>query len=209
MSVIRPSLTARLAAGTGAVVLAGAVAAATASAGPAAGTSRAAAAGPKRTVVAALIRRPARTLAPGSPVPARDLGQRVFPNVRHGFALAAVGQAQYPAASADGGRTWHTDGPALHLNAAQAPLAVSDLGAAGNRVVFAYGGGQVVDTTGDGGRHWYRATFNGVAMAVVTGVSGHLVAFVDGSVGRTGVTWQYVSRDHGRTWHYTTAVGGR
>ena len=52
---------------------------------------------------------------------------------------------------------------------------------------------------------------DGTPMAVVSNFRGQLVAFVDlfgsGSSDR-GPTWQYVSRDGGRTWHYTTTVDG-
>jgi hypothetical protein len=162
----------------------------------------------QNTVTAGLIARAPMTLAPGSTVRASSLvGQRVFTDAAHGFALASVGQAQYPAATSNGGRTWNTDGPALHLNAAQAPFVVVQIGAAGRRTVFAYGSGQVIDTTSDGGRHWYRAVFNGLPMAVVRNVRGHLVAFVDGETGG-GATSQYVSRDGGRIWRYDTTVGG-
>lgn len=175
--------------------------------GATAARGRAAVAG-QATVTATLITRPAQTLAPGSAVRARQLtGQRVFVDARHGFALANIGQAQYAAATANGGRTWRTDGPALHLDAAQAPLAVSQIGAAGRRTVFAYGSGQVIDATSDGGRHWYRATFNGLPMAVVRNARGHLTAFVDGETGSTG-TWQYVSRNGGRTWRHDSTLGG-
>ncbi len=160
------------------------------------------------TVTGSLITRPPRTLAPGSAVRASALaGQRVFLDATHGFALASVGQAQYPAATTNGGRTWQTDGPALHLNAAQAPLAVTEIGAAGRRTIFAYGSGQVIDATSDGGRHWYRALFNGLPMAVVRNGRGHLVAFVDGETGASG-TWQYVSKNGGRTWRSDSTVGG-
>lgn len=162
---------------------------------------------PPRTVTATRITRPPRTLAPGSRVKASSLGHRAFPDARHGFALASVGQAQYPAATADGGRTWRTDGPALHLNAAQGPLVVTQIGAASARTVFAYGGGNAIDTTANGGRTWYRALFTGITMAVVTDARGHLVAFVDGE-GGGAVTAQYVSRDGGRSWHYDTTIGG-
>ena len=160
------------------------------------------------TVTGTLITRPARTLAPGTAVRSNELvGQRVFIDAAHGFALASVGQAQYPAATSNGGRTWRTDGPALHLNAAQAPLAVTQIGAAGRRTVFAYGSGQVIDATSDGGQHWYRALFNGQPMAVVRNAQGHLVAFVDGETGASG-TAQYVSKNGGRTWRLDSTVGG-
>jgi hypothetical protein len=166
-----------------------------------------AAAGPPKAVKASRITRRSGTLAPGTAVSSASLGQRVFTDVVHGFALANAGGAQYPAATSDGGATWRTDGPALHVNAAQAPLAVANIGAASQAKVFAYGGGQVIDTTRDGGQSWYRALFSGLVMAVVRGVGGRLVAFVDASVNGRGVTWQYVSRDGGRTWRYNPRVG--
>lgn len=168
--------------------------------------SLAAAGRPQQTVTATLITRSGHTLAPGTKVRASKLsGQRVFVDAKHGFALVDTGQAQYPAATADGGKTWKTDGPALHLDAAQAPLSVVDIGAAGRKTVFAWGTGQVIDTTSDGGKHWYRALFTqGIPVAVVKNPLGHLVAFVDGSA----KTSQYVSKNGGKTWHLSTAQGG-
>ena len=107
-------------------------------------------------------------------------GNRVFTDANHGFALVDTGQAQYPAATVNGGKTWKTNGPALHLNAAQAPLAVIYIGAAGQKTIFAWGTGQVIDTTSNGGKQWYRALFFGLPVAVVKNPQGHLVAFVDG-----------------------------
>jgi hypothetical protein len=173
--------------------------------------SAVAAATPQKTVAAARISRPRGTLAPGTNVRSADLGQRVFTDAEHGFALASAGQAQYPAATTDGGKTWKIDGPALHVDAAQAPLSVLDIGAAGLKTVFAYGSGQVIDATGNGGKQWYRALFDGLVMAVVHGSLGQLVAFVDGSTSSSsskGVTWQYVSKNGGRTWRLDTTIGG-
>lgn len=191
----------------------GVVALGSAIAGSSAASTRpsALAATPQKSVTGSRISRRPGTLAPGTRVNSADLGKRVFTDAAHGFALASVGQAQYPSATSDGGRTWRTDGPALHVNAAQAPLSVVEIGAASRKTVFAYGSGQVIDTTSDGGKRWYGALFNGLVMAVVPGSSGHLVAFVDGTVGSSassGVTWQYVSKDGGRSWRYDPAVGG-
>lgn len=157
-----------------------------------------------KTVTAMLITRQHGTLAPRTVVRSSTLGQRVFTNANDGFALANTGGAQYPAATTNGGKVWKTDGPALHLDAAQAPLAVTSVGAASQRTIYAYGSGQVVDVTSDGGKHWYRALFQGLSMAVVPGISRHLVAFIDGNA----ATFQYVSKNGGRTWKYDTAVGG-
>ena len=173
--------------------------------------SAAATATPQKTVTASRITRRAGTLAPGTKVSSADLRQRVFTDAKHGFALASVGQAQYPAATGNGGTTWKTDGPAMHIDAAQAPLSVVNIGAASRKTVFAYGSGQVIDTTSDGGTNWYGALFNGLVMAVVPGSGGHLVAFVDGTtsgVNSSGVTRQYVSKNGGRSWRYDTTVGG-
>jgi len=171
--------------------------------------SIAAAASPQQTVTGTLINRPANTLAPGSTVSASKIfGNRVFTDAKHGFALVQSGQAQYPAATVDGGTTWKTNGPALHLNAAQAPLAVVDIGAAGQKTIFAWGTGQVIDTTSDGGQHWYRATFFGLPVAVVKNPQGHLVAFVDGETGGNASPVQYVSKNGGKTWHLDNTIGG-
>ncbi len=166
-----------------------------------------AAAKPPTTVTATRITRRPGTLASGKPVRSADLaGQRVFVSAKSGFALASVTSADYSVATTNGGRTWKTDGPALHLDAAQAPLAVAFLGAVNRRILFAWGGGQVIDTTNDGGRTWYSALFtDGSPVAVVHGLENHLVAFVGSSSGAD--VWQYVSKDGGRTWRYQTAVG--
>ncbi len=196
------------------VLVVGAVALGSTIAGASAAPTRsaAAAAGPQQTVTATLIARPGQTLAPGSTVAASKIfGNRVFTGAKRGFALVDGGQAQYPAVTTDGGTTWKTNGPALHLDAAQAPLAVIYIGAAGPKTIFAWGTGQVIDTTSDGGKQWYRALFFGLPVAVVRNPQGHLVAFVDGETGgsgSSGATLQYVSKNGGKTWHLDATIGG-
>jgi hypothetical protein len=165
---------------------------------------------PPATVNAQLITRQPGTVRVGTKVGSRGLGQRVFVNAKDGFALGAVGQAQYPAASTDGGATWKTTGPALHVNAAQAPLSVTHVGAAGRRTYYYFGSGQVVDATGDGGKHWWRAFLGDVVLAVVPGPSGELVAIAQKALGtgNTAATWVYVSKDGGKVWRYDSALGG-
>jgi hypothetical protein len=174
-------------------------------------TSAAATPAPQKTVKGSVITRRSGTLAPGAKVkPGNLVGQRVFVNASDGFALAGLGQAQYPAATTNGGKTWKTDGPALHINAAQAPLSVTSIGATSRSTAFAYGSGQVIDTTSNGGKRWYGALFNGTVMAVVPGSSGHLVAFIDESTSTSssaGVTYQYVSKNGGKSWTYNSSVG--
>jgi BNR/Asp-box repeat len=174
-----------------------------------AGASVAAAAGPQQTVTGTLINRAANTLAPGTTVAASEVyGNRVFIDANRGYALVQNGQAQYPAATTDGGKTWKTNGPALHVNAAQAPLAVAFIGAGGTKKIFAWGGGQVIDATPDGGAHWYRATFTGLPVAVLKNPNGRLVAFVDGQTGSSSVATQYVSKNGGKTWKLDNTIGG-
>ncbi len=88
------------------------------------GPARASGAPPaaQRTLTAQRLTVEPGTVRPGTPVPARELESRTYVDPRHGFALADYGQATYPAASTDGGRTWRTSGPALVVHAAQAPL---------------------------------------------------------------------------------------
>jgi hypothetical protein len=170
------------------------------------GISGAAAAKPKpaKTVTGALIKRTAHTLKPGSK--ASGSGPRVLVTGTAGWKLAAGTQAQYAANTTDGGKTWRIASPALHVNAAQAPLVVTQLGASSAKVAYAFGGGQVADVTSDGGKHWYRTLFNGTVMAVVPGTGKQLLAFVDGGASASGPsapTWQYVSKNGGRTWKLT------
>lgn len=165
---------------------------------------------PPRIVTASPITAQPGTVRVGTNVSSRNLGERVFIDNRHGFALGAVGQAQYPVTTVDGGKTWRTDGPALHVNAAQAPLAVSQIGVLNRHTYFAFGA-QVVDVTNDLGKHWWRAFLGDIVMAVVPGGVGQLVAFAQASLPGSGpgaVNWQYVSRDGGLHWHYDANLGG-
>jgi photosystem II stability/assembly factor-like uncharacterized protein len=156
---------------------------------------------PPKTVRATRITRQSGTLASGSHVGSGNIvGQRTFTTATRGFALASVSGADYAVTTTDGGKTWKTDGPALHLHALQAPLAVSFLSVVSRKTVFAWGGGgQVIDATNDGGKTWYRALFtSGSPVAVVHDLAGHLRAFVQSFPGSSTV--QYVSKDGGRTW---------
>jgi hypothetical protein len=132
----------------------------------------------------------------------------VFVDDAHGLALANVSGAQYPAATVNGGRTWRVNGPALHLNAAQAPLVVCEVGALNRQIYWADGcGGQVVDTTSDGGKHWWRSTFEGGVLTVVSS-GGRLLALIESfTPNSTSATIQaYASTDKGMSWHYESAL---
>jgi len=165
-----------------------------------------------RTVSGARIPSLRGSLKPGTTVSARRLGNRVFADAQHGFALASTQQAQYPATTSDGGRVWRIDGPPLHVNAAQAPLVVLQVGIASRRTFFAFGGpggGQVVDVTSDGGRHWWRAVLGEVVLAVVASGGGRLTAVAQSATtsGASATTSVYVSSDGGREWRPDDRLG--
>ena len=131
----------------------------------------------------------------------------MFANAKDGFALATLNGTTYPAASVNGGKTWRIDGPHFHVSAANAPDAVSRLGAAGHATYFAYGGpegGESIVVSTDAGKRWWRAYMPGVPMAVVYGALGSnggrgLLAFVR-SGGSKILT--YTSADGGKHWRY-------
>jgi len=169
---------------------------------------------PPATVSAVALHFRAGTLRAGTVLHPAALGVRVFPDARRGFALATVRDVTYPAATSNRGTTWRVNGPAFHLPAAQAPLVVTQVGAAGSREYFAWGGpegGQAIDVTADGGRHWWQAILGDVVLAVVGGPHGRLTAVaqrgVSSSNSSQAVTWVYVSRDGGRHWLYTDRLG--
>ena len=165
---------------------------------------------PPSTVSGTLISRPAGALKPGTVVGSSAVGLRIFPSAKDGFALASVADGQYPVTSVDGGISWRIDGPPLHVNAAQAPLVVGQIGATGQKTFFAWGGpgsgGQSVDVTSDGGAHWYRAILGAEVEAVVSRSKGELLAFTQGQTDPASI-WIYLSKDGGREWHYSSAGG--
>jgi hypothetical protein len=169
------------------------------------GAATAAAPTPAKTVKGSLITVTPNTLKPGSKLKSSAVGfPRIFVNANTAWAFASTNQAQYAAITTNGGTTWRTASPALHVNAAQAPLSVTQIGARSPKVAYAYGAGQVADVTSDGGKHWYRALFEGTDMAVVPGIgSSQLLTFVDAgasSSGPSGPVWQYASSNGGKTW---------
>lgn len=192
---------------TATVVVLGAVASvlATALSGPAVAQIVARA---PATVTGTQMTRIADTLPAGSALAtARLVTPRVFVTANRGFALAVVKGVTYPAVTQNGGRVWKTNGPALHLPAAQAPLVVTSAGAAKKNTFFAFGGGQVVDSTIDGGAHWYSAILGDVVLScVATGTRLTAVAQIAGA-GNTAQTLVYVSTDGGQLWHLNQTLG--
>jgi hypothetical protein len=144
----------------------------------------------------------------GIVIPASDLfGNRVFTNSQIGFALENDGNEQFPARTINGGQSWKIDGPQVHVDAADGAEAVAYVGIISPNVEFAYGG-SVVDVSTNAGHTWWEAFLVGNVTAVVPGRQG-LLAFVQQSVSSKHpnpiVTWQYVSTDGGKHWHYSTS----
>lgn len=158
-------------------------------------------------------RRPPFKLSPPGTVVRSSavFGDRVFLNPDEGIALASGDNAQYPALSTDGGRAWRIAGPPLHVDAADGAEGVGSVGIAGPRTFFAYGS-SVVDVTTDKGRTWWETYLGDDVAAVVPSYRNELVAYVEQSVRNQrlnpAVTWQYVSRDGGRHWRYSTEFAG-
>lgn len=167
---------------------------------------------PAATVTARLFPPGAfQTLRPGTAVSSADLGQQVFADARHGFALASVYSGTYPAATVDGGKTWQIDGPFLPIPASTAPLAVRYPGVAGPTTYFASGGQggiTVVDATTDAGRHWWQALLPG-GVVYVGAFEGELTAIIASPTwdvpGARVTFWVYRSRT-GRRWTYAATV---
>jgi hypothetical protein len=172
------------------------------------GAAAAKKAGPPKTVTGALMKRQAGTLKVGSKVNASKVGSPwMFFNSNKGFAMAQAGQAQYPVATGDGGKTWKTNGPALHLNAAQAPLAVTNIGVGNQKTMFACCGGQVVDATGDGGKHWYQALLGDTVLSVIAPGNGKRLVAVAQNGSNKATNLVYVSTDGGHHWKLNTKIG--
>lgn len=179
-----------------------------------AGATAAAPAPPHRLTATRMRARPG-AVARGTVVKPADLfTTRVFANLSPvGFALVNIDSAQYPARSADGGRTWRIDGPQVHVNAADGAEGVQYVGVASPRTFFAYGS-QAVDVTTNSGRTWWETFLGELVVAVVPGSrSNELVAYVQrqlssNSSSLAAPTWQYVSHDGGRHWVYSSTLGG-
>jgi hypothetical protein len=176
------------------LLLAACAIAASAALGGAAGASTASA--PSKHVTGTAIGASGTGALPrGTHVRSSFSGFRAFANRSTGFAITELRQGTYPVSTADGGRTWRTAGPALHLSAAQAPLVVDQAGVAGARTWFAWCAAcnTVIDATSDSGAHWWRTFMPGNVLSVA-GAHNHLTAIVQDA----GV-WTYRSSD-GRRW---------
>ena len=152
---------------------------------------------------------PLGPLKRGTVVRSRTVGTRMFTNSRHGFALATERfGASYPAVTVNGGKTWKINGPVFHVPAAQAPFAVTQVGALNASTYFAWGA-QSIDSTSDGGKHWWRTLVPNSALAVVP--SGRtLIAVTEDAPpsGSPATVSVYLSTDGGHRWHITHELQG-
>jgi hypothetical protein len=116
-----------------------------------------------------------RWSSPGSRVPPSFSAIRVFANAQDGFAVPDLpqkglgGPGSYPVMTSDGGRSWRTAGPVLHIPAAQGAIAVGQPGMVGARILFAWCGScnSVIDTSSDAGRHWWQTFLPGQVLSVL------------------------------------------
>jgi hypothetical protein len=180
------------------VIAAGGAAALAATAVVAVGGASAAAKKPAKTVKGTVFTR-AGSAKPGTKVAGGGL--RILVGATGGWKLVSFQSAQYAAKTTDGGRTWRIASPALHIDALDAPQAVTQIGARSAKVAYAFGGGgQVADVTSNGGKTWYQALFtSGAVTAIVpASISHRLVAYVEPFPKSS--TLQYVSKNGGRTW---------
>jgi len=148
-------------------------------------------------------------LRPGTRVSSHFGGERVFANRHEGFAVGAipVGSAEtYPLSTTDGGKTWRTAGPILYVPAAQAPLAVGQVGMITSRLWYTCCRfDTVVDVTPDAGTHWWQAFLPGEVLSVygMPSTCGRgLVALVQPYTKphqAAAPIWAYASA-HGRRW---------
>ena len=131
-------------------------------------------------------------------------GRRVYVNPRDGFTLLDLHEGLVPARTTDAGMTWRVDGPSLYIpGAADSANTIEDFDAQSPTLIYAYGGGNVVDVTNDGGRVWRQAIFEGLQAGVLPVRHGLLAYVEDFSTGRSQHTTirRFLTTDGGRSWH--------
>lgn len=75
----------------------------------------------------------------------------------------------YPAISYDGGRTWAIDGPIFYIAAADGTAAVNTIAAVSATTAYAWGSGNFIRWTTNGGRQWWGAFLPGGVDRVAIG----------------------------------------
>lgn len=126
---------------------------------------------------------------------------RVFVNAKDAFALVITRAGEiYPGTTTTGGRIWKIAGPVFFTPTADGPNAVSTVTAIPPRTFVAFGAGNFVRVSTDGGKRWWQTELGDETAAVVAADRG-LVAFAQKTVGGSlrAATWVYRSTD-GRHW---------
>jgi hypothetical protein len=141
-------------------------------------------------------------LKPGTVIHSpRFASSRVFFNARDGFALILTRAGViYPGTTTTQGRTWRIAGPVFFTPTADGPDAVSTVTATPPRTLAAFGAGNFIRVSTDGGRRWWQTELGDETAAVVAADRG-LVAFAQKTIGNSlrAATWVYFSTD-GRRW---------
>ncbi len=130
---------------------------------------------------------------------------RVFFNARDGSALILTrAGVMYPGTTTTRGRSWKVAGPVFFTPTADGPDAVSTVTVIAPRTLAAFGAGNFVRVSTDGGRRWWQTELGDETAAVVAADRG-LVAFAQKTIGNSfrAVTWVYRSTDgrHGNAIH--------
>lgn len=138
-------------------------------------------------------------LAFGTAIPSSDIGEqsRDVGGVTYGLAdQGSLSSDNYPAISHDGGRSWTIDGPIFHIAAADEALSVSTITAVSATTAYAWGDGNYLRLTTDGGRQWWGAFFlTSVDKAYENNGTLTVVLYTGNASEPT-----YISNDDGRTW---------
>jgi hypothetical protein len=144
-------------------------------------------------------------LKPGTVIHSpRFASTRVFFNAGHGFALILTRAGViYPATTATQGRRWKIAGPVFFTPTADGPDAVSTVTATPPRMLAAFGAGNFVRVSTDGGRRWWQTELGDETVAVVAADRGlgclrpedHRQLAQSGHLGRSLDRWTPLESD--------------
>jgi hypothetical protein len=125
-------------------------------------------------------------LTPGTVIHAPGFASnRVFIYAQDGFALILTGDGViYPATTTTRGRSWKIAGPVFFTPTADGPDAVSTVTAIAPRTLVAFGAGNFVSVSTDGGPRWWQTELGDETAAVVA-ADGGLVAFAQHTIGNS------------------------
>ena len=131
-------------------------------------------------------------------------GRRVYVSARDGFTLVDVRGGLVPARTTDAGKVWQVDGPSLYIpGAADSANTINNFDAQTPSLFYAYGGGNVVDITSDGGRVWRQAIFQGLQVGVLPvqhGLLAYVEYFSTAHPHKSSIR-RFLTTNGGRDWH--------